>query len=993
MPKQGRNLIVLAAAAGLTLASGDSTAVRQPDHLAGLPGFQAADGSRVRADVDIRWHAPPPAARRAFGAFQHEVGSTWQASWDRATGVPSRMFGPGVHVPGSVASASVAGAFAHQFLARHIDLLAPGASANDFVLAGNHEADGMRTVGFFQYYRGLRVLGGQVSFRFKNDRMFVIGSEALPRVGGKTEPARTDPEAALSAARSWIMSDVAGSTELGDVSGPYILPLVGDTRVLTYRTVLRATIHASDPVSRWDVYIDAYDGHPVAREQTLHFADGTLLYNAPIRRPTGERQDYAVDGASVTIGGAAVTSGPGGAVSWPGTGTASITLRASGPLVETKNEAGAALTESLTIAPGADLEWNVGSNELADAQVTAFVHARLVQEYVRGFAPDLELLGERLPVTVNIDDSCNAFSDGFSINFFQSSQQCENTARLADVVYHEFGHSMHSNSIIPGAGRFDGAFSEGLSDYLAATIQNDAGMGRGFFYDNSALRELDPVDSENVWPDDIGEIHTTGIIFGGAMWDLRKALVATYGDDAGVELADRLFYAAVQRASNIPTTYVEILAADDDNGDLTDGTPNECTINAAFGAHGLRALSAEISPLAVETPTQAGWDVSVRVQGLATERCPGDGVASATLAHRPRLSTENPDPTDMVVAGDTYTGTIPEYAAGQVVSYQIEITFLDGSKRTFPDNPGDPWYEFYIGEVEELFCTNFDDQDPFANGWSHELASGEMRDGADDWMWGTPLGIAGSGDPAAAYSGDKVIGNDLGGGDFNGSYQANKVNFALSPTIDVGNYSDVRLQYRRWLNVEDSFFDKGTIYANDQIAWRNFNSDQGNSSSTHHQDSEWRFHDVPLSQHIAHGEVQIKFEIDSDGGLEMGGWTIDDFCIVAANGSICGDGNVSGAEQCDDGAGNSNSDADSCRTNCRVPTCGDGVVDSGETCDDGNSVNDDECNNLCDGAGPSADGDGGGCGCQHGRNLPPAGGVLLLFGVAVAVLRRRRSRA
>ena len=40
-------------------------------------------------------------------------------------------------------------------------------------------------------------------------------------------------------------------------------------------------------------------------------------------------------------------------------------------------------------------------------------------------------------------------------------------------------------------------------------------------------------------------------------------------------------------------------------------------------------------------------------------------------------------------------------------------------------------------------------------------------------------------------------------------------------------------------------------------------------------------------------------------------------------------------ETCDDGANNSDTGADACRTTCVEASCGDGVVDTGETCDDG----------------------------------------------------------
>ena len=61
--------------------------------------------------------------------------------------------------------------------------------------------------------------------------------------------------------------------------------------------------------------------------------------------------------------------------------------------------------------------------------------------------------------------------------------------------------------------------------------------------------------------------------------------------------------------------------------------------------------------------------------------------------------------------------------------------------------------------------------------------------------------------------------------------------------------------------------------------------------------------------------------------------------------SVCGDGIVSGAEQCDDG--NQRND-DACLDTCVVARCGDGFVQAGvEECDDGNASNTDACLDTC----------------------------------------------
>jgi cysteine-rich repeat protein len=61
----------------------------------------------------------------------------------------------------------------------------------------------------------------------------------------------------------------------------------------------------------------------------------------------------------------------------------------------------------------------------------------------------------------------------------------------------------------------------------------------------------------------------------------------------------------------------------------------------------------------------------------------------------------------------------------------------------------------------------------------------------------------------------------------------------------------------------------------------------------------------------------------------------------------CGDGVVTGTEQCDMGDENSDTSPNACRLDCTVPSCGDGVVDRGERCDDGNNLDGDACSANC----------------------------------------------
>jgi cysteine-rich repeat protein len=184
---------------------------------------------------------------------------------------------------------------------------------------------------------------------------------------------------------------------------------------------------------------------------------------------------------------------------------------------------------------------------------------------------------------------------------------------------------------------------------------------------------------------------------------------------------------------------------------------------------------------------------------------------------------------------------------------------------------------------------------------------------------------------------------------------------AESPEIDLGGKTAVRLQYYRWLGVEDGFYDKARVVVNGTPVWSNFASaTDPMAGGVNHVDKEWRFVDHDLTAQAASGTLKLRFELQSDPGLELSGWTVDDVCIVAPTGAAL--------------------------------TCGNSTVDAGETCDDGNRTDGDGCNADCQDEPPGGDGGGddpGGC-CSTGTR--PAGAFALTALVLGLALRRRRRR-
>src|SRR4029079_5126085 len=112
------------------------------------------------------------------------------------------------------------------------------------------------------------VVGGQVSFRFKRDRLFVIASEALPDV---SLPAR--PRVAMSRTQLAARTAEALRRELALPDAPVtapgaevVLPLVTDDAVLGYRIAVPVTIDGGAD-GRYLAYSDAATGDTLAVRQ------------------------------------------------------------------------------------------------------------------------------------------------------------------------------------------------------------------------------------------------------------------------------------------------------------------------------------------------------------------------------------------------------------------------------------------------------------------------------------------------------------------------------------------------------------------------------------------------------------------------------------------------------------------------------------------------------------------------------------------------------
>jgi MYXO-CTERM domain-containing protein len=300
----------------------------------------------------------------------------------------------------------------------------------------------------------------------------------------------------------------------------------------------------------------------------------------------------------------------------------------------------------------------------------------------------------------------------------------------------------------------------------------------------------------------------------------------------------------------------------------------------------------------------------------------------------------------MTLTSASYVGSIPSQPNGSVVQYKVTLRLSNGQQVVYPNNEADPYYEMYVGPVTPIWCADFE---AGATGWN----------ASTDWEAGMARGLGG--DPKAATSGAGVYGSDLS---MDGVYAANATSFAESPDIDLQGKTGVRLQMQRWLTVEDGFYDKAKILVNGTEVWKNFASpSEPQQNGINHTDREWRFADFELGS-VASATAKLRFELKSDEGLQLGGWTLDDVCLVVAA----------------QGPGD--------------PNCGNGAVDANEQCDDGNVTDGDGCSASCvnedgEGGNDMPDTDEAGC-CSVGGG--PEGALALTLFTLGGILGRRRRR-
>jgi hypothetical protein len=308
-----------------------------------------------------------------------------------------------------------------------------------------------------------------------------------------------------------------------------------------------------------------------------------------------------------------------------------VTSPVAGRWFDVVNEPGAVETLNLNVTPPNQAHFvhnSANNQEFLRAQTNAYTAINRARDFLLGYLPEYPTISteENFPATVNSSalGLCpgNAWHFGTGVLFCAADAggSFGNTG-FGTVVYHEYGHE-----IVEEAGSGQGEYGEGMADTVAALIADDPRLGLGFFKNqcNSALRTADNTCqfSSTSCSSCGSESHACGQLISGIVWDIREQLMAS--DPANfrniinsLTLSSVLLHSGSAIDANVA---IDFLSLDDNDGNLSNGTPHGAQICSGFQQHGITCPIAPATPCAgiCTSPTTFTWSGSYQSGNLGT---------------------------------------------------------------------------------------------------------------------------------------------------------------------------------------------------------------------------------------------------------------------------------------------------------------------------------------------------------------------------------------
>jgi len=664
---------------------------------------------------------------------------------------------------------------------------------------------GRRSATFRRTVAGIPVLGDRI--------VAALGADGRPNAvsvriadGNVKSGLAPDFGTALLVARAFLDArEIREERDLGRV----LCPLTGqEAPVLA--PARQVEIRCDEPFGRWVVTVAA--GGEVLRSRDRirhHRLTGTVRtladdfsYCDGVQELSSQHQYVTVHALTDTT----LLTGADGSFSLPYDGAFQVTVSAqlAGPfaLIDLHaSEEDAFLSGVMTPGGWDFFQWNDGNSRQDERD--AWTHVNRAHDVILAIDPELTDMDFAITTYVGRTDSyCpgNAWYDFGTLNFCDGDTPFANTATIGSIVYHEYCHAVTDKIY----GYYDPPVDvdEASSDFYANLLTGDSVIARGY-WQGACGTGVRNSDNNLVYPDDwTGHNHESGQILAGVFWDAWQGLADELPPEEALDLICSLWHGSrvLGQPMDMPESVAWLFVVDDDNGDLTDGTPHWQILAAAATAHGFEpppinyGIEIVHEPISDGIPVDGAFAVTATVTSSREPLLPNSVRLIFSMGSRwfsvPLASQGD----------DLYSGEIPATLCSGSACYYLAASDVAGHTVTLPpEGPIAPYCFHVLGNTLVVF-EDFEMDTGWTVGWPGDDAYSGV------WEWADPDLVDGSGlisQPGDDYTPDPghlcfVTGAAAGSGP--GSYDVDGGTTSLvSPAYDLSGLETASVAFQAWI--------------------------------------------------------------------------------------------------------------------------------------------------------------------------------------------------
>jgi hypothetical protein len=616
------------------------------------PAIEELEGARSRLApaVDAAWSAFRLEHGAWVGYLDLRSGRLESAEGEGIPWIPGSGNRLDAATVGIVDLAALEG-IARRFVAEQEPLL--GLDGKDLVLSSGRSgavSDSLWYVDFDVRRAGIPIEGARVVFRVNHGNLIQFGLESVPPAGVAVPKVAISAEQAGKKVAERVGGLVPGRDEILDPGSLHLLPSAeNDARFVEgfaygegygLTAVWDLTFRRAGDLGTWRARVDATTGELLSLADVNRYAQATggVVQSAPSAPDVVRAMPWA-DLSNVAF------TNSNGRFDFSGT---PLTSTLDGQFVNVLDTCGA--ISAGTGGPSGNLSFGSsasgtncatpgfgGAGNTRSAR-TSFFWVNRAKEIARGWLPSVNWLFFTLRTNVNLSQTCNAYWSGSTLNFFKSGGGCNNSGELPGVAIHELGHGLDANDGNGESG--ERASGESNGDLLAALVLHKSCIGEGFRSTActgsgdactacTGVRDIDwarhtsnaPHTVANFvqpscpapegYPGPCGrEGHCESYVPSEAVWDFvnRDLPNQNLGGAAAWNLMERLWFVSRSTATksftcntgtstwsssgcNVGSLWKALRAADDDDGNLANGTPHGAALFIAFNRHGMACIS------------------------------------------------------------------------------------------------------------------------------------------------------------------------------------------------------------------------------------------------------------------------------------------------------------------------------------------------------------------------------------------------------------------